>query len=347
MNNSAGIGFGKVNLNATGTQIVASFNFADLSSNAVAGHIHNPALPGVNASVLFPMPPPSGTSGAVVDLFFVVTPQQAADLKRGLLYFNIHTSMFPGGEIRGQILPANKFGDFDADGRAELSVFRPSNGFWYTLNPGTNAFRSQQFGLSSAGDRMVPADYDGDGKTDIAVFRDGGANPELAYFFILNSGSNTVRTEQLGRRGDVVAVGDWDGDGKADPAVYRDSAIGSDNYFLYRGSLNNPSGILAFLQWGTAGDKPLQNDYDGDRRMDAAVFRPSNATWYIRNSSDSSVRFDYWGLASDTFVPADYDGDQRADLAVFRGGVWYIKQSTTNQPRYVKLGISDGQTGSG
>ncbi|HXG84347.1 MAG TPA: CHRD domain-containing protein, partial [Pyrinomonadaceae bacterium] len=92
-NNSAGTGLGKVSLNANETQIVASFNFADLGSNAVAGHIHNPALPGVNASVLFPMPPPSSTSGAVVDLFFAVTPQQAADLKRGLLYFNIHTSM--------------------------------------------------------------------------------------------------------------------------------------------------------------------------------------------------------------------------------------------------------------
>jgi hypothetical protein len=35
-----------------------------------------------------------------------LTPAQVADLMNGLSYINIHTSQFPGGEIRGQILPS-------------------------------------------------------------------------------------------------------------------------------------------------------------------------------------------------------------------------------------------------
>ncbi len=31
--------------------------------------------------------------------------QQLSDLENGLWYVNVHTSTFPGGEIRGQILP--------------------------------------------------------------------------------------------------------------------------------------------------------------------------------------------------------------------------------------------------
>jgi hypothetical protein len=31
-----------------------------------------------------------------------------AQFDAGLMYFNVHTSTFPGGEIRGQILPLKK-----------------------------------------------------------------------------------------------------------------------------------------------------------------------------------------------------------------------------------------------
>jgi uncharacterized delta-60 repeat protein len=223
--------------------------------------------------------------------------------------------------------------DFDGDGRADISVFRPSQNNWY-LNQSTQGFRVVQFGLST--DKLAPADYDGDGKTDIAVWRENGSG-NMAYFWILNSATNTVRLEQFGLTGDILMVGDWDGDGKDDLSVYR---AGAQSYFFYRGSLNNPNGNVTYVPWGTTGDKPLRGDFDGDGKFDAAVFRPSNNVWYIRQSSDNSFRYENWGLASDKFVPADYDGDAKTDLAVYRNGTWYIKQSSNNQPRYEQFGLS-------
>ena len=58
--------------------------------------------------------------------------------------------------------------DFDGDCRADVSVFRPSNGVWY-LQQSTAGFTGIGFGFST--DLITPADYDGDGKTDVAVFR--------------------------------------------------------------------------------------------------------------------------------------------------------------------------------
>ena len=231
------------------------------------------------------------------------------------------------------------FSDFDGDGKTDPSVFRPSSGVWY-VSGSSGGSSGVQWGL--AGDRMVPADYDGDDKTDFAVWREDA--PEVAAFYILRSSDNTVQIERFGQTGDdPSAVGDWDGDGKADPAVYRDSAFGSQSYFFYRGSNNNPNGDITYLPWGIAGDRPVRGDFDGDGKADLAVFRPSNAIWYISNSSNGQFRAEYWGLSTDKFVPADYDGDGKTDLAVFRNGTWYIKQSSDGQTVYRQWGLNTDQ----
>lgn len=229
------------------------------------------------------------------------------------------------------------FSDFDGDGKADISVFRATDSNWYVNRSATNQLNSTPFGMST--DTLTPADFDGDDKADIAVWRSG--EPLVAGFYILQSSNNTVRFEQFGQTGDVpFEVGDWDGDGKADPAVYRDAAFGSQSYFFYRGSLNNPSGIVNFVPWGTSGDKPMRGDFDGDGKIDAAVFRPSTGVWYILRSSDNAFVIDRWGLSTDKFVLADYDGDAKTDLAVFRNGVWYIKQSSNNTAVFYNWGLS-------
>jgi hypothetical protein len=76
--------------------------YKDLSGPPTAAHIHGPAAPGANAPVVIPAAatPSPITGGATL------TDGQAADLTAGLYYFNIHTAANPGGEMRGQMLPA-------------------------------------------------------------------------------------------------------------------------------------------------------------------------------------------------------------------------------------------------
>jgi hypothetical protein len=96
-NASPAIGFATLILNDDGTATF-SMSFSGLTTNETAAHIHGPAPPGVNAGVLIPLP-----LGQISNLQLTLTPQQVGFLQAGQLYINVHTSRFPGGEIRGQL----------------------------------------------------------------------------------------------------------------------------------------------------------------------------------------------------------------------------------------------------
>jgi len=63
-------------------------------------HFHGPAAPNLNAGVQVGV----GVVGTPVVGNAILNAAQVADLLAGLWYLNLHTSMFPGGEIRGQVL---------------------------------------------------------------------------------------------------------------------------------------------------------------------------------------------------------------------------------------------------
>lgn len=98
-NLSPATGFGSVLLSDDQTSITVSLNFSGLLAAQTAAHIHGPAAPGVNGPIVFPLP-----LGQVSNAVFAITPAQAASLMNELFYFNVHSQLFRGGEIRGQIL---------------------------------------------------------------------------------------------------------------------------------------------------------------------------------------------------------------------------------------------------
>ena len=128
--------------------------------------------------------------------------------------------------------------------------------------------------------------------------------------------------------------GDYDFDNIADLAVFRPS----DGTWYIR----HPDGLYHGIQFGSAGDRPVQADYDGDGRTDIAVFigAPSIGQWWILLSSYNYAQWMvlHLGLSSDYLVPGDYDGDGLADAAVWSQstGQWLIleRPNWTVQPKY-------------
>ena len=125
---SPGIGSALVTLDTTTNLLTVNVSFAGLGSPTIASHIHCCTPPGANAMVAttvptfpgFPLGVTTGTYLMTFDLTLASTYNPAfitahggtvagaqaafiAGLTSGQTYFNIHTSQFPGGEIRGQL----------------------------------------------------------------------------------------------------------------------------------------------------------------------------------------------------------------------------------------------------
>ncbi|CAN5361028.1 hypothetical protein BH10ACI3_BH10ACI3_21340 [soil metagenome] len=206
--------------------------------------------------------------------------------------------------------------DYDADGKTDVSIYRPSTGLWY-IDRSTDGGLVLQLG--NASDKIAPADMDGDGKTDIVVYRQS-----QGIWYMYNSGDQSYTTTNFGSAEDLPVPADYDGDGYADIANYRPS---TGTWWLNR----TRDGLIA-IQFGASGDIPAPGDYDGDGVSDLVVFRPSNGVWYMQLSSLGEYAIQF-GNASDKIVPADYDGDGRMDVAIYRPaqGTWYIVNSSDGQ----------------
>ncbi len=78
------------------------------------------------------------------------------------------------------------------------------------------------------------------------------------------------------------------------------------------------SGNIVILQYGNSTDKPIPSDFDGDGKSDIALWRSSNATWYLWQSSTNSPTNFQWGVSTDKAVPGDFDGDGKTDYATWQ-----------------------------
>jgi uncharacterized delta-60 repeat protein len=227
-------------------------------------------------------------------------------------------------------IPVRKLFDYDGDGKADISIFRPSENKWYVLRSSDGQVRQQVFAI--AGDVPVPSDYDGDGKTDFAVFR-----PSSGDFWYLSSTNSTQNFVDWGQSGDAPRPGDFDGDGKSDFIVFRPSSS-----FWHR-ITNNVNSTVSNTQFGLTGDKPVSGDFDGDGKVDNAIFRPSTGDWWYQSSINNAQLAVRWGISTDVPVPADYDGDGKTDFAVYRPstGTWYIINSSNGSFTIMNFGLSE------
>jgi hypothetical protein len=104
-NNSPASGFVSATYDSVSGQFSLGGVFGGLTTIATAAHVHAGAV-GVNGPVILPLTilPGGSTSGALIGVFAApLTPNQVNGLFAENWYVNVHTSSFPGGEIRGQL----------------------------------------------------------------------------------------------------------------------------------------------------------------------------------------------------------------------------------------------------
>jgi glucose/arabinose dehydrogenase len=125
---TSGTGFADIDYDDILHTLSLNVTFSGLSGNVTASHLHSPALPTANAGVATTLPTfpgfPSGVNSGnyvhTLDMTLATSYNPAfitsnggtvpgaeaalaASLAAGTAYLNIHTNLFPGGEIRGQL----------------------------------------------------------------------------------------------------------------------------------------------------------------------------------------------------------------------------------------------------
>ncbi len=100
-------GNGTVVMNAARTQITINLTFQGLLAPITVAHIHNGAV-GISGPVILDIrnlmsTTPDLTGGSIMNAVLNIDMAQANVLLAGNGYFNLHSTQFPAGEIRGQI----------------------------------------------------------------------------------------------------------------------------------------------------------------------------------------------------------------------------------------------------
>jgi hypothetical protein len=98
-----GTGTADVSLDTVTKVLSWKVDYSGLTGPATMAHFHGPAAPGTAAPPVVTL---TGSLASPISGSAAITDGQIGDLRGGLWYINIHTSKYPGGEIRGQLSQA-------------------------------------------------------------------------------------------------------------------------------------------------------------------------------------------------------------------------------------------------
>ena len=196
------------------------------------------------------------------------------------------------------------------DGNPDITVANYNNDTYSTcINTGNGTFAS--CGQAQAG-----------GPNPISVAVDDFLGSGTRFPAVALSGSNQVKVGvtlvPVGQNPNAIDSVDLNGDGKPDLI-----------------SVNFSSNDLTVMMNSCTVAVGNIFDWDGDRKTDFNVFRPSTQAWFDFSVSQSAAARNF-SRGTDKLVPADYDGDFRTDYGLYRpeNGLWVVQSGQLSRPIY-------------
>ena len=106
---AAGAGTLDATLDTSSRALTYTLSWSGLTGPATMAHFHGPAAPGVAAGVQVAIrektnPGINAPLTSPVNTQAILTTDQVAQLEHGDWYVNVHSTQFPKGELRGQVL---------------------------------------------------------------------------------------------------------------------------------------------------------------------------------------------------------------------------------------------------
>ena len=193
-----------------------------------------------------------------------------------------------------------------------LSVFVGNSGGIFTPFSSTYTVGSNPISV-------VAADILGNGRNKITAALSG---LDKVAVETLSSAGTGFQLFTVGANPNAIIKSDFNNDGKVDLAT---ANSGANNVTVLTNNCSASSGNIY--------------DFNGDRRTDVGIYRPSNGLWAVNGVYDLVI----FGRDRDVIAPADFNGDLRSDLAIYRpgSGLWITIDQFTAAYHYINFGLAE------
>lgn len=284
-----------------------------------------------------------------------------------ILLGNGNGAFSPGTQVRTRTQPSFVVAaNFNGDGNQDLIVANfGSNSVSTFAGTGSGTFLLVQNLATGAGPVAIEyANLDGDAFPDLAI-----ANYNSDSITACSGSSNGTFTgctsnNPVGQNPISITSGDYVGDGTRSIAT---ALSGSSSVSLFGNlisvgmnpnavktidlngdtkpdmiTVNSGSNDLSVLLNSCSAAKGNLFDYDGNRRTDYSVFRPSTTSYFIQSLSGGSSVASF-GRPNDKLIPADYNGDRLTDLAIYRpeSGLWWVLDRFSKPIYFIQFGLPE------